>query len=490
MSVDDARNRAQTPDLDIAQMNAPATDDAGGALGSALARKALRSHLQDAHDALPVTPPSGGGGAKTGTAPPTKEGVEPPEGGEAVSEAGSRSYYTNKVAPLQQNPSSDGERAVSQKRRAQRFEDLRALWDITTLDRPRKCMRVAFNPQTGEDRKRVRLVLNDGTAHIAGLCRCGNIWACPLCSAKIRATRADEIARAVAGHILAGGNGWMITLTARHKKYHRLDPLYDAVAKGWTSLINTKAWQGLKPTAKRNAVRGEKDLIGYVGFIRSMEVTWGSRNGWHPHLHVVMLTDGTETPEGLMATMGGFNSRWRKWMAKHGFEPNDEHGIRWDHIGTGEVAGEYVAKVQEGKGLGNEIARGDLKKGRLGTLAPFEVLRYFRVTGDMAAVPVWREYEQATSAKKRRAITWSHGLKKRLLGDEEDTRTEQQIAEEEVGGETWAVFPTETMTQIQRVPGLLPKILNAAENGGFPALVAILTEWHVEWAKGPDAPQE
>ncbi|MFE6527203.1 protein rep [Streptomyces sp. NPDC057794] len=389
-------------------------------------------------------------------------------------------YNANNVSPSQENPSSEAESDVRQERRGTRFAQREALWSITSLDRVRKCGRTT-NGNVGDGLAAV--VVNGSVAHWSGFCTCGSIWACPVCSAKIRATRADEIARAVAAHMTRdGGTAWMVTLTARHKKHHDLAPLFDAVANGWRKLMSGKAWAGDK---KRGQI-GERDRLGVRGNIRSMEVTYGTRNGWHPHLHVVLLLE-SEDPLELAKAIVRWDKTWRAWMKKAGFEPSQEHGVNWTKVTTPAEAGEYIAKVQEGKGhLGNEMARGDMKSGRLGTLAPFELLEYFRQTGDMAVVPIWQEYEKGTH--RRRAITWSRGLRAQLLGDEAEL-SDEEVAAEEVGGETWAVLPAESLRAIRRVPGLQARILDAAENGGFIELVNLLTAYHLAYEVGPDAPK-
>jgi hypothetical protein len=387
-------------------------------------------------------------------------------------------YDANNVSPPLENRRSEPESAVRQDRRGRRFAQRDALWAITTLERVRKCGR-ATNGNHGDGL--AAIVVNAGVAHWSGFCSCGSIWACPVCSAKIRATRADEIARAVAKHINDGGTAWMVTLTARHKKHHELIPLFDAVANGWRKLMSGKAWAG---DPKRGHL-GERDKLGVRGNIRSLEITYGTRNGWHPHLHVVLLLND-ETAEQLAYAIHRWDKTWRAWMKKAGFEPSQEHGVKWSKVTTPEEAGEYIAKVQEGKGhLGNEMARGDMKAGRLGTVAPFEMLEYFRVTGDMAVVPVWQEYEKGTF--RRRAITWSRGLRAELLPDE-DELTDEEVAAEEIGGEVLALLPADSLKAMRRVPGLQAQLLDVVENGGFVELVRLLTAYHLEYEKGPDAP--
>jgi len=397
-------------------------DEAAGTGGLPLVTEDARRVLDGTSAGTTSTPsrgrpaPPGGAGAKTGSAAPTEEARSTPGGAEGgPGEVPSR-YYANNFSQQEQSPRSDAE-SVRENRRGERYLSRRVLRGITSLERVRKCGRV------GHDTQGAGVVENAGIAHWSGLCTCGSIWACPVCSAKVRATRADEIARAVATHVLDGGNAWMITLTARHKRHHALADVFDAVAKGWPKLMGGAAWAGGKPTGRMKTRRvGEKEALGVVGWIRSMEVTYGERNGWHPHLHVVLLTRDETAPD-LMKAMGRWDRTWRKWMAKHGFEPTTEHGVVWKQVKAGKEAGEYIAKVQEGKGhLGNEMARGDLKKGRFKTLAPFELLTYFRITGDAAVIPIWREYEKGTF--RRRAITWAKGLRDMLLEDEPEKSDE------------------------------------------------------------------
>ncbi|MFE7084569.1 hypothetical protein ACFU89_34500, partial [Priestia megaterium] len=63
----------------------------------------------------------------------------------------------------------------------------------------------------GRDGKvdRVKIHVRDGVAYASGLCICANGWLCPVCSAKIRAKRANEIAVGVASLIMSGGSAWM-----------------------------------------------------------------------------------------------------------------------------------------------------------------------------------------------------------------------------------------------------------------------------------------
>jgi hypothetical protein len=77
--------------------------------------------------------------------------------------------------------------------------------------------------------------------------------------------------------------------------------------------------------------------------------------------------------------------------------------------------GAYLTKVEgkgDGWGVGQEMARGDLKRGG-GSLVPFDLLADFVATGDVRSASLWQEFEAATFG--RPAIRWSPGLKAALL---------------------------------------------------------------------------
>jgi len=403
------------------------------------------------------------------------EGVQPRYNTNKVSQVSDQQVCESDSKDLTDDPDK-----IRQGRRGDRFALREVLWKITTLDRVRKCGRTTMTPDG-----RVAVVENAGVLHWSGYCLCGSIWACPVCSAKIRYRRADEISRAVAEHLRQGGSGWMITLTGRHKVTADFANLFDAVAKGWKSLMTGRAWAG----DPKRGVLGEKDHLRVRGWIRSLEVTYGSRNGFHPHLHVVLLLDAVPVDESWEVSAGAlahavlrWRKTWGKWMAKHGYEPTEEHGVTWSKVLDGEGAGQYVAKLQEGGGLGNELARGDMKKGRFGTLSMFEVLDYLRRTGDAAAVPIWQEYEAGTFGRK--AITWSRGLRADLLQDDPE-QSDEEVAEEEIGGQIWMMFSAEMQKAI-RDHKLQSKILDVGENGGFLELVELLASYRIGYELPPE----
>lgn len=272
---------------------------------------------------------------------------------------------------------------------------------MSRLDRLQKCglYRVPTAPAVT-----VR-VGADGIAGISGVQVCGLVWACPVCSAKIRQRRSADLERLVLAHVNAGGGAAFGTLTLPHGRGDRLKPLLVAVAESWQAVRRSRG------------VRAAMDTHGVVGFVRAVEVTIGE-NGWHPHLHVLALTAAPLTDDALADVGAAIASAWRKAVVAHGFrEPSIAHGVRWQQVagaGGGAALARYLTKVQDdgfGRSIGAEMTRGDLKAGRRRSRSISEILEG-AIRGDVDSLRLWWEFEQAT--RGHRVLTWSTGLRRRL----------------------------------------------------------------------------
>lgn len=267
-------------------------------------------------------------------------------------------------------------------------------------------------------------IMHDGSrpAGYAGVERCSSIWACPHCSAVIRAGRAAEIEQAVKAHQKTAGEVLFFTGTVRHHRGDELGTTLDAVLVGWKKMLQSRGWARLKKT------------YGLSGYVRAIEVTHGE-NSWHPHAHGLLFLDEPVPAECWDELRGLLFELWADSVVKAGAKRPTEKGLDLRRLdGDGRVLSAYLAKVQDEKkgrtgkgwGVGAEMSRSDVKRGRTGSISPFELLDddLDGYSGDERA-RLWREYYQAT--KGRRAITWSRGLKKRYDVGE---RTDEEIQDE------------------------------------------------------------
>ena len=92
-----------------------------------------------------------------------------------------------------------------------------------------------------------------------------------------------EIALAIVVHLARGGGVLFMTFTMSHERGEELADVWDILTDGWSYMTSGEQWQAIK------------ERFGIVGWIKSTEVTHG-RNGWHPHLHVLVFTERPLSP--------------------------------------------------------------------------------------------------------------------------------------------------------------------------------------------------
>ena len=240
----------------------------------------------------------------------------------------------------------------------------------------------------------------DGYAFATGLQTCGSVWACPICSFKIRMKRAAELAEAMAAHRANGGSAMLLTLTTQHFFGDQLDDVLRATGETWSHITGHSRYRKLR------------DRLG-LGFCRTLEAMHG-RNGWHPHLHVVLFSDTPIDPfddrEVWNDIIVTFHDLWVKRMRKkYGRECRssvavDLRPIKDDGI---DGVGVYCTKA------GFEVALADGKEGRTETSRhPFAIAYDSVEPGDTADIGLFREWIRSTHGKYM--WTWSQGLRQKL----------------------------------------------------------------------------
>jgi len=258
-------------------------------------------------------------------------------------------------------------------------------------------------------------------AHVSGVHRCGSIWNCPLCAPVVRQGRARDIDAAASVVLASGGCGLFVSYTGPHRKFDPLGPLFDLTAR-----FGDLTMRGAK--GKRFRVD-----LGMLGMIRALEVTYGRPpfdNGWHPHGHVLFLFDRQLTAAEVAAFRSFLWGRWDGALRKAGF--GALHPVRGlDCRPVFDTAGlaQYTTAVEDGWGVGLELARADLKHRGV---TPMELLARWALDGEsqegLLARMLWKEYEAVTF--RRRCIQWTPGLRKRLIPDAEELSDQELAAAE------------------------------------------------------------
>ncbi len=312
--------------------------------------------------------------------------------------------------------------------------------------------------------------LKGAVHHYAGMSTCGSGWACPVCAAKIRYHRADEVSRAVVSALNQGMGAIFVTRTLPHSYEDKLGVTLNLLA------------EGRRYVANQTVVKAVRKVADYEGAIAAKELTFGFK-GWHPHTHDIEFYERELTLRDFAALSSVYYEYLNRFYSRNGFEGlSRNHGVRVEQIALDGIAlARYVAKLQERTALrlhtAQELTRSDLKQGRAGSLMPFDIACNFFETGDMELLELWHEYEWETFG--RSVIRFTKGLRARLLPHETE-QTDEELAALAVGGVDAVRFEGWFYRKIAWVPGLEGKVLTVLDTGGFPALVELLTVYHLD----------
>lgn len=300
------------------------------------------------------------------------------------------------------------------------------MWSVAKQQRHQTCGRAARGDAVFIDVS----TRADGSKHAAarGLVSCSSVWCCPVCSAHIRAERAAELEDGVAQFREDGGSLLFLTLTLQHARGDDLADLLAALYSSWRRVQQSSGW------------RTRRERLGLVGFVRSLEVTYSNRAGWHPHVHVLLFVGGSLSVTEVDELRDWITGQWIKHLGRIGRIAMEGPGVDLRRVTDTSTAAERIAGYTvKGESIALEVARSDLKRGRLESVTPLQILDAAG-DGEAWAVRAWQEYEAAT--KGRRAIEWSRGL--RALVGLCDERTDEQITEDAVANEA-EVVETETV---------------------------------------------
>lgn len=293
-------------------------------------------------------------------------------------------------------------------------------------------------------------------AGLSGLVTCGSVWSCPVCSAKIATRRAEELADFMRFALEHGCKASLVTLTMRHHEGQSLKDCWDALSASWRAVISGKQWCT------------DADAYGLRGWVKAVEVTRG-KSGWHVHIHALMIWDN---PVTLAEAQHVGDRMWRRWnraLERRGFDSLRDSGgldVRMASLRPGNGSGlhEYFVK------LSHEVTGGQAKLAKGGGRTPFQMLSNALETGEAADVHGWWEWERASHG--RRQIARSKGLREWAnLGKEQ---TDEEIAEEQLEAEDVLFIEPDSWRQLRGSPVQVCNLLEATEDGGYPAAMAWL----------------
>jgi len=265
----------------------------------------------------------------------------------------------------------------------------------------------------------VRYDSDKNRASFGNLQYCGSVWTCPDCSKKVSLAKKELVAEAVTSANAKGMHVAMLTLTIPHYLGDDLKDLLTKMKKAKNYLFTN-----------RNSREWFADQFPIVGEITATEVKYSDRNGFHPHLHILLFLNREYQKEDIQRIENDIYEFWAEKCVKQGLGmPSRKHGIDLKMEKTGEKTfASYIAKW----GLASELTQSHMKIGNknMSSLTMWEVLDLAQMetsTSDKYS-RIFRTYARAF--KGARQIRPSNGLLE-LLGlknieEDEDLANEKE----------------------------------------------------------------
>lgn len=269
----------------------------------------------------------------------------------------------------------------------------------------------------------------DNFAHYRNLMRCDNVWMCAVCSTRISTMRAEEIRKGYAyGVDILNFRVVMVTYTMAHNRHDSLNRNIIDLRSARKKMRSGRKWQAFK----RN--------YGYVGAISALEVTYNEDNGWHTHVHELMIFDAqkaefeVDVKENILDRWlsDELKAWWQESLSKVGRTCSLKHGI--DVTSANQYIAEYVSKYgrlpkTEKWDIANEVTKSASKMAKSeGGLHPFGILSnaYNPLVAEKIRnvyLKLWSEY--IAEFKGQKQLFWTTGLKELLnVEDIDDDKAE------------------------------------------------------------------
>lgn len=230
----------------------------------------------------------------------------------------------------------------------------------------------------------------DGTfdrPRLGNLTVCGSHM-CPVCGPRLAETRTGEVEAVMGWAARQGLHAVFLTLTTANKPTDRLSHLADAQRRAM------RRWK------QHRAYKNRKAAL--AGIVSAFETTHG-RNGWHPHMHLLLLVRA-QTMGRALRLVAGLRAPWKAAAEAEGLTVG-RAGFKAVAAASdpARVAG-YFTKWN----AASEMTRADKKQGKNKGRTPAQLLSD-AYKGDDAAAVLWAEYAEAMKGKS--VLRFSPGLK-------------------------------------------------------------------------------
>jgi len=277
--------------------------------------------------------------------------------------------------------------------------------ELTDSDALRSCLRVPVpNAQTVDVMQRP----TDHRVYYRNLCTCKLVWLCPVCAARISNRRTAELVRLLSrttDRYTSDVEGF--DTTVRDLKWHVAMMTFTVGHKAAMPLKRTMkilkdAYHGMWSGRAAQRFNATYDIL---GTIRAFEVTHRINNGWHPHIHTLLVSEKPFTLARISELYSVTARRWVAEVERAGGYATVERGI--DVIRGEEAlikyvseAGQKIAKTRLDKSPIMEVGLTPAKLAHLNGRTLWQLLADY-VRGDVHSGELWVEAQAQLQGTKQ-----------------------------------------------------------------------------------------
>jgi hypothetical protein len=298
---------------------------------------------------------------------------------------------------------------------------------------------------------------NGRRASFKGLETCKSL-SCPVCCGFIREGVAEKLADGCRRWDIAGHAALYFVLTIPHQAADNLQGMYAMQAAAWRRITGSRRWRELR------------EQLGFE-YVRTIEITHGE-NGWHPHQNILVIAKDVAVVDLVAKVYPVLWELWERECDRAGVgKLSAQHGVHVEVVQSAQRAADYIVKDF---GIGREMLRGDIKRGRGGSRTFFQIVASYRDRENPADLALIDEYIRAT--RGRRMLQPSRGFWKLLGSVGVEEISEEELAEDP-GGDEMGRLTADSWDRIVRTWWLDAEVLKAAETGGLDAVSVLLARY-------------
>ncbi len=323
---------------------------------------------------------------------------------------------------------------------------------------PRICLCGTHFPDKRESIVLVAKGEHTGKSFYSNLMSCGSVWRCPVCSFKITKTRQVEVFKLLKFYQQQGNNMTFLTLTLRHSRKASVHYYLKVLLEEFRKFQRVRRFSEFRKS--------------YIGVIKTLELTYSDRNGWHPHLHLLFVHEKGITHDYVAKLLNGLLPFWCKRPKINATIKNQ----KFKPVYTTEDISDYITKWDVSK----EITQSNLKKAKKESTTGFGLLADY-LDGKIDYSSMSSSYLMyVTATKYKNHIIVSPELRKQYKIVNPNTKEDWEIVKNElvekflfsIGYELWRVI-------VER--DIAPLLLSAYDYGGFDAVCLKLNEFGISY---------